>query len=56
VRQQRSQGGGVFVFGHGQAMAGQCGASRGVGVQRVGFALAAPRGPIGAADLGHLDD
>ena len=53
--QQRPHGAGASVFGYGQAVAGQCGASGGVGVQRIGFALAAPRGPIRAADLGHLD-
>jgi len=53
--QQRPQGGGVFVFGHRQAIAGQGGARGGVGVQRVGFAPAAARGPIRTADLGHLD-
>jgi len=53
--QQRAQGGGVSVFGHGQAIAGQGGASGGVGIYRVGFAPAAACGPIGAAHLGHLD-
>ena len=37
------------------AVAGQRGASGGIGVQRIGFALAAAGGPIRAADLGHLD-
>ena len=53
--QQRPQGGGVCVFGHRHAMAGQCGARSGVGVQWVRFALAATCGPIRTADLGHLD-
>jgi hypothetical protein len=30
--QQRAQGGAVFAFGHRQAIAGQCGASGGVGI------------------------
>ena len=53
--QQRSQHGGVAVFGHCQAVAGKGGASCGVGVQRVGFAFATACGPVGAIDLGHLD-
>ena len=36
-RPQRPQGGGVFVFGHRQAIAGQCGASSGVSIQPAGF-------------------
>jgi hypothetical protein len=36
-------------------VAGQRGARSGVSIQRVRFALAAACGPIGAADLGHLD-
>lgn len=43
------------VFGHGKAVAGQGGASSGMGIQRVRLALAAPCGPVGAADLCHLD-
>ena len=53
--QQRPQGACACVFGHGHAVAGQRGARSGVGIQRVRFALAAACGPIGAADLGHLD-
>jgi hypothetical protein len=53
--QKRTQGGGALVFGDGQAVAGQCSARRGVGVQRIGFTLAAACSPIGTADLGHFD-
>ena len=53
--QHRPQRGGLCVFGHGKAVAGQGGASGGVSIQRVGLALAAPCRPIGAANLGHLD-
>ena len=49
--QQRPQGAGVRVFGHGQTLAGQCGSRSGIGVERVGFALATACGPIRAADL-----
>jgi hypothetical protein len=38
-----------------KAVAGQGGASRGVGVQWIEFALAAARSPIRVAELGHLD-
>jgi hypothetical protein len=49
--QQRPQRGGVGVFEHRKAIAGQGGAGGGVGIQRIGLALPAPCHPVGAADL-----
>lgn len=43
------------VFGDGQAVAGQRGAGRAVGIQRVRFALPAPNCPIGASDLDDMN-
>ena len=46
---------GVFVFRHRQAVAGQRSARWGIGIKGIGFALAAPRGTIGAGDFGDFD-
>ena len=54
-RQERPQGGGVFVFGNGQTVPGQRSTRGGVGVERVRLALTSPCGPIGAVDLGNFD-
>jgi hypothetical protein len=47
--------GAVAVLGDGAGVAGQHGPGGGLGVDRVGLALAAPAGAVGAVDLDHAD-
>ena len=53
--QQGAQRVGVFVFRHGQTVAGQCRPRRGVGIQRIGLALTASRRTVGTDHFGDLD-
>lgn len=53
--QQCPQCDGVLIFGHRDTLAGQSDAGGGVGVKRVGLALAAPGGAIRADHFHHGD-